>query len=148
MTLMIMTGAYTLYVLTSIYVSVMQIGYINVAKRKEAVLLLPGEFLKAGNYGVEKEKLSIVNSFVDYLFFIAWIGFGVSTLQSNLFFENAALGNVAIVMSFIVINFVASLPFGYYEKFALDAKFGFNKSSLSQWIQDTANYKMTRFQGD
>jgi len=29
------------------------------------------------------------------------------------------------------------LPFGYYEKFILDEKFGFNKSSLAQWIKDT-----------
>jgi STE24 endopeptidase len=138
MMLMTIAGVYTLYVLISIYVSVMQIGYINVAKRKEAVLLLQGEFLKAGNYGVEKEKLSIVNSFVDYLFFIAWIGFGISKLQASLFFGNTALENVVIAMSFVVINFLASLPFGYYEKFVLDAKFGFNKSSLSQWIKDTA----------
>ena len=51
----------------------MQIGYINIAKRKTAVLLQPSDFLKAGNYAVAKEKMSIISSFVDYLFFIAFL---------------------------------------------------------------------------
>jgi STE24 endopeptidase len=115
----------------------MQIGYINQAKRKNPVLLKASEFLKAGNYAVAKEKLSIVNSFVDYLLFIAWMGVGIKALHANLFFQNEALMNVAIVMGFIVINSLISLPFSYYEKFVIDTEFGFNKSSVAQWLKDT-----------
>jgi STE24 endopeptidase len=114
----------------------MQIGFINQAKRKAPILLSESEFLKAGNYAVAKEKMSIANSFVDYLLFIAWMGFGIKILQESLFFENEAFMNVAIVMGFILINIV-SLPFSYYEKFVLDAEFGFNNSSISQWLKDT-----------
>jgi STE24 endopeptidase len=128
---------YTLYVLVNIYTSVMQIGYINQAKRKDPILLSAAEFLKAGNYAVAKEKLSIVNSFVDYLFFIAWMGVGIKFLQANIFFQNEALVNIGIVMGFVVINSILSLPFSYYEKFIIDTKFGFNKSSVAQWIKDT-----------
>lgn len=135
--LMIIVSIYTLYVLVSIYTSVMQIGYINQAKRKSAVLLSDSEFLKAGNYAVEKEKMSIASSFVDYLVFIAWIGFGITYLSSALFFENEALFNIAMVMGFIIINSLVSLPFSYYEKFVLDAKYGFNKSTMAQYIKDT-----------
>ena len=135
--LMTIVTVYTIYVLISIYTSVMQIGYINQAKRKTPVLLLASEFLKAGNYAVAKEKLSIVNSFVDYLFFIAWMGFGISLLQSNIFLESEALLNIAIVMGFLIINSILSLPFSYYEKFVLDEEFGFNKSSIGLWIKDT-----------
>ena len=135
--LMTIVGIYTLYVLISIYTSVMQIGYINQSKRKQAILLAPSEFLKAGNYAVAKEKMSIVSSFVDYLFFIAWMGFGIKALQENIFFDNPVVLNIAIVMGFIVINSILSLPFGYYEKFVLDKEFGFNKSSVGLWIKDT-----------
>ncbi|MCD6433501.1 MAG: M48 family metallopeptidase [Sulfurimonas sp.] len=135
--LMTMVVIYTLFVLISIYVSVMQIGYINIAKRKKAVLLSDTKFLIAGNYAVAKEKLSIVNSFVDYLMFVAWIGFGISYLQSSLFFENEAIMNIAIVMGFLVVNSIISLPFSYYEKFVLDEAFKFNKSTKAQWIKDT-----------
>ena len=128
---------YTLYVLINIYTSVMQIGYINIAKRKTPVLLSASEFLKAGNYAVAKEKLSLVNSFVDYLLFIAWMGYGIQALQGAVFFQDEAVLNIAIVMGFVVINSLISLPFAYYEKFVLDNEFGFNKSSMGQWIKDT-----------
>ena len=135
--LMTIVGIYTLYVLVSIYTSIMQIGYINERKRKDALLLSSSEFLKAGNYSVAKEKLSIVSSFIDYLFFIAWMGFGIKFLQENIFFENEAFLTIAVVMGFIIVNSVVSLPFAYYEKFVLDKEFGFNKSSLGLWIKDT-----------
>jgi len=135
--LMIIVGIYTLYVLITIYTSVMQIGFINQAKRKEAVLLNAQDFVKAGNYAVRKEKMNLVSAFFDYLVFIAWIGYGVKALQENIMFENEALLNITIVMGFIVINSLISLPFGYYEKFVIDKEFGFNKSGLGLWIKDT-----------
>ena len=135
--LMTIVTIYTLYVLISIYTSVMQIGYINIAKRKEPVLLSDTKFLIAGNYAVAKEKLSIVSSFVDYLLFIAWIGFGIVWLENTIFLVDEAMRNIAIVMGFIVIGSVLSLPFSYYEKFILDEEFGFNKSTMGLWIKDT-----------
>ncbi|MDQ7061624.1 MAG: M48 family metallopeptidase [Sulfurimonas sp.] len=135
--LMTIVGIYTLYILISMYTSIMQIGYINMAKRKTPVLLADGKFLVAGNYAVAKEKLSLVNSFVDYILFIAWMGVGISWLQSMIFLENEAVQNISIVMSFLLIGSLISLPFSYYEKFVLDEAFGFNKSSLGLWIKDT-----------
>jgi len=134
---MTIVAIYTLYVLISIYTSVMQIGYINQEKNKEPILLDRNDFLKAGNYSVAKEKLSIVSSFVDYLFFIAWMGVGLKALQTNIFLQNEILLNISMVMSFVVISSLLSLPFAYYEKFVLDEQFGFNKSSLGLWIKDT-----------
>jgi len=100
--------------------------------------LSAADFLKAGNYAVEKEKLSIVNTFVDYLVFIGWIGVGLKYLVEQYYtMSNQALMNIAIVMSFVVINYIISLPFSYYEKFVIDAKYGFNNSTLGQWIKDT-----------
>ncbi|MBU1658972.1 M48 family metallopeptidase [bacterium] len=135
--LMTIIGIYTLYVLVFIYVSVMQIGYINQAKRKPAVLLSASEFLKAGSYAVAKEKMKIVNAFVDYFVFIAWIGFGILFLEKTMFFQNDALMSIAVVLGFILINSLIALPFSYYEKFVLDEKFGFNKSTKALYIKDT-----------
>lgn len=132
-----LVGLYSLYVLVSIYVSVMQIGFVNRAKRQEPVLLLAGAFYKAGNYSVAKEKLNIVSTFVNYLFFIAWLGFGINFLEFHLFFESEVIRNIAIVMGFVVVNTVLSLPFEYYEKFVLDKEFGFTKSSVGLWIKDS-----------
>lgn len=135
--LMTIVTVYSIYVLISIYVSIMQIGYINEVKNKEAVLLSPSEFLKAASYSVAKEKLSIFTTFFDYLFFIAWMSFGISYLSNTIFFENEAVLNIAIVMGFVIVNSILSLPVSYYEKFVLDAKYGFNKSSMGLWVKDT-----------
>lgn len=135
--LMTIITIYTIFVLITLYISVMQIGYVNQAKRGKAVLLSDNDFIKAGNYSVAKEKMSIATAFVDYVMFVFWIGFGVKFLQDNMFFENEAFLNIAVVMGFLVINSIVSLPFSYYEKFVLDEKFGFNKSSKAQWIKDT-----------
>jgi len=136
--LMTLVTIYSLYVVINIYTSIMQIGYVNKAKLGGAVLLKTADFMKAGNYVVRKEKMAILNSFFDYILFIAWMGVGIKFLENNIFFENEAIMNVVIVMSFIVINSIFSLPFSYYEKFVIDTEFGFNKSSISQWIKDTA----------
>ena len=86
----------------------------------------------------------MINTFFEYIVFVAWMGFGISLLQQNIFLENDAVQNIAIVMSFLVIGSVISLPFGYYEKFVLDEAFGFNKSSLGLWIKDTViSFAMT-----
>ncbi len=135
--LMAIMGIYTLFVLVSIYTSVMQIGFVNQAKKGKAVLLSQNDFIKAGNYSVAKEKMSIATLFVDYVAFIMWIGFGIKFLQDSIYFENEVFLNIAIVMGFLIINSIISLPFGYYEKFVLDEKFGFNKSTKAQWIKDT-----------
>jgi STE24 endopeptidase len=113
----------------------MQIGYINIAKRKKAVLLDPEKFLTAAEYAVAKEKLAIVNTFVDYIALVVWIGVGISFLQQQILLQDEALQTIAIVMGFLLIGSVISLPFSYYEKFVIDKEFGFNKSTLALWIK-------------
>ena len=135
--LMTIVAIYTLYVVINLYTSVMQIGYVTKAKQGKAVLLSDSEFLKAANYSIAKEKMGLLSTFFDYILFIFWIDMGIKLLENNIFFENEAFLNIVMVMSFLVIGSIISLPFGYYEKFILDEKFGFNKSSLGQWIKDT-----------
>ena len=141
---MSIVGIYTLFVLLTMYISVMQIGYVNQAKRGKAVLLSESEFIKAGNYTIAKEKMSIASTFVEYIAFLFWVGFGIKFLENSFSFESETLLSVSVVMGFLVINSLVSLPFGYYEKFVLDAQFGFNKSTMKQWIKDTAiSFAMT-----
>lgn len=136
--LMTLITLYSLYVLINLYVSTMQIGYVSVAKRQAPVLMGASEFVKAGNYTIAKERLSIARTLIDYVAVLAWLSFGISSLSDTLFVQNEALRSVAIVLSFVVINSLIALPFSLYEKFFLDEKFGFNKSSVAQFVKDTA----------
>ncbi len=131
-------GIYTIYVLIKIYVSVMQIGYVNQAKRQSAVLMGAADFLKAGNYAAAKEKLSMFTTLLDFVVFLAWMDFGIAWIEKTFLVYDPALSTVLSVLAFIMINGLISLPVDYYEKFILDAKFGFNRSSKSLYIKDTA----------
>ena len=82
---------YSLYVLIKLYVSVMQIGYINEHKRQNAIMMSASEYLKAGNYSVAKEKLSIVSTLVEYLLLIVWIGGGITWLSNSVMELSPAL---------------------------------------------------------
>ena len=130
-------GIYSLYVLIKIYVSIMQIGFVNNAKRSNAVLMNSAEYLKAGNYAVAKEQLAMFTTLVDFLLFIAWIRFGIGFIEHTFMIYDPAVATVLGVLAFILVNGLISLPFAYYEKFVLDAKFGFNRSSKALFIKDT-----------
>lgn len=135
--LMTVMVVYSLYVVMKLYTSVMQIGYINNAKRQSAVLMKSADFLKAGNYSIAKEKLSIVGTFVEYLLFIIWLGGGISWLQGIYLFDNPALQTIFVVLGFVIINAVVTMPLEWYGKFILDKEFGFNRSTYALYIKDT-----------
>lgn len=135
--LMIMIVIYSFYVLANLYVSIMQIGYITQAKRKAPVLMGSADYVKAASYAIAKERLSIARTIVDYIVVLAWLAGGIVFLNDNIFVQDEALRTVFIVLGFILINSVISLPFSIYEKFGLDQKFGFNKSSAAQFVKDT-----------
>ena len=135
--LMIITALYSLYILTKLYISVMQIGYINQKKREEAILMPPSEYLKAGNYAAAKETLSILTTFMEFALFIVWIGGGIAYLERLTTGLDPVWASVVSVNAFILINGALALPFEYYGKFVIDEKFGFNRSSVKQFVKDT-----------
>ena len=44
---------YSVYIFMKLYISIMQIGYINEEKRKTPVLMPADKYLTAGNYAVD-----------------------------------------------------------------------------------------------
>lgn len=130
-------GIYSVFILIRLYVSVMQIGYINQVKRKGAVLMGEREYLDAANYAVAKEKLGMIETFVEFGLFLIWIGGMIRWLDGSLVTQNESLHTIMVVMGLIVINSLVQLPFGWISKFKIDAKYGFNRSSTGQFIKDT-----------
>ena len=136
---------YTIYTFMRIYISVMQIGYINDEKRKDPVLMPKGKYVVAANYAVAKEKLGLVEMFVDYLMFVWWIMAGFAFLTSVIHVEGAILNAVLFLFGFIVINFVIGLPFQLYQTFKIDEDFGFNKMTPRMFILDTIKSSLLFF---
>lgn len=130
-------GVYTLTILIRLYVSVMQIGYINQVKRKGAVLMGEREYLDAANYAVAKEKLGMIEAFVEFALFLVWIGGMMAWMDGALMGQTTIIQSMVAVMGLLIINSVVMLPFGWISKFKIDAQYGFNRSTTGQFIKDT-----------
>jgi len=130
-------GFYTLYTLLRIYLSIMQAGYIDTQKRKKAVILPEGKYIVAGNYAIAKEKLSIVESLVEYAMFLWWVLYGFGLLQRVVGIDSGIVSSVLFVMGYFALNFIVSLPLDIYSRFVLDESFGFNKTTPRTFVMDT-----------
>jgi STE24 endopeptidase len=128
---------YSIYTFMRLYISVMQIGYINEEKRKDPVLMPVGKYMVAANYAVAKDKLSLIETFVDYLMFVWWVLVGFSFLSSVVQIEGTIMQAVLFLFGFIIVNYVVGLPFQLYQTFKIDEDFGFNKMTIKMFILDT-----------
>jgi len=127
---------YSIYTFLRVYISVMQIGYINQEKRKDPVLMAAGKYMVAANYAVAKEKVAIIEHFVDYLMFIWWVFAGFAWLSSMVQVEGELLQAVLFLFGFVAVNYMVGLPFELYQKFKIDEDFGFNKMTVKMFIID------------
>ncbi len=127
---------YSVYIFMKLYISIMQIGYINEEKRKTPVLMPADKYLTAGNYAVDKEKLSLVATFVDYLVFIWWVFAGFSWLSSMVHVEGSIMQAVVFLFGFVIVNYIIGVPFELYQKFKIDEAYGFNKMTAKLYMID------------
>ncbi len=127
---------FTFYTLVKIYVSVMQIGFIDKEMQKAPILMEQKEYLKAGRYAIKKERLGIAEGFLEFFLFIFWLGYGMGFLNS--FFSNGhdPLNTVFIVISFLLVTSFVSLPFDIYKSFFLDKEFGFSTITPKLFVLD------------
>ncbi|MGZ5207854.1 MAG: M48 family metallopeptidase [Sulfuricurvum sp.] len=130
-------GLYTLYILVRLYVSVMQIGYINHIKCKGAVLMGEVEYRDAANYAVAKEKLSMMEAGVEYGLFLIWMIGMIYWMDSLVIAQNAAVQSIVAVLGLLLTNGLVMFPFGWISKFKIDAQYGFNRSTTGQFVKDT-----------
>ena len=128
---------YSIYTFMKLYISVMQIGYINEEKRKTPVLMSADKYLTAGNYAVANGKLELVSTLVDYLVFIWWVFAGFAWLNSFVQVDSNILQAVLFLFGFIVVNYIIGVPFELYQKFSIDEAFGFNKMTAKMYVLDS-----------
>ncbi len=127
---------YTVYAFVKIYISFMQIGYINDAKRETPVLMSASKYLIAGNYAVAKEKLSLIENFVDYFLFLWWIMAGFAWIQGSIQIEGSVMQAVLFLFGFFAVNYLVTLPFSLYQTFKIDEDFKFNQMTPKLFIID------------
>lgn len=128
---------YSVYTALRMYISVMQISYINVEKQKSPVLMPASKYKIAAEYAVAKEKLSVAEAFVDYVLFVWWVLMGFSWMASWIQFQDGILQSVFFLFGFVFINYLVGLPFELYQKFKIDEAFGFNQMTFKIYLADT-----------
>jgi STE24 endopeptidase len=129
---------YIIYISIKIIVSYNQISYIKNELNNKAIFLKPEDYKKAGNYAIEKEKFSIIESFYDIVLFMLFVMFGLSVLD-YLFIDFSGIEkSVYFVLSFLLLSTVFTLPLDIYKTFVLDKKYGFTKDmTVSLYIKDS-----------
>jgi len=127
----------TAYFLIKLYISVMQVGFINRAKRMPPVLMGTEAFVKAGNYAVAKEKLHMMGMMIEYIMFVVWLDGGIRWLDVITVGVDEPLKSIVMVMLFLLIGTFVGLPLSLYETFVLDEKFGFNRTTVGLYIKDS-----------
>ncbi len=134
--LLMISAIYTIYTLIKFYAAIMEVGFIVKAKKTEAVILGPANFIKAANYKIASLKMDLVSILYDLLIFIWWIGYGLNMLENNISIGDEILKSVVFIDLFIVINYLFSLPFDLYKTFSLDKEYGFSNIDAKTYLMD------------
>jgi STE24 endopeptidase len=127
---------YCIYFAINFYTTFMQIDYVQRAKNKDAVILSASNYIEAGNYSIQSQKIALMTTFYDFILFFIWIFFGLQFLDEMTSSYTGWIKTVIFIDSFIVINWFLALPFDLYSTFKLNKKFGFSNMTIKLYIQD------------
>jgi len=93
---------------------------------------------KSGAYTRARARLDIVSSLLSTLAFGAFLFIALGSFDR--FVAGVTEGNIAHgVVMLLLLTFIAriaSIPFGLYAAFRIEARFGFNRMSLGLWFGD------------
>lgn len=94
---------------------------------------------KAADYTIAKTRLSLLNLSFEAAVLLGWtlLG-GLDLLNQALlgWLGGGMLQQLALLGSFALIGGLIGLPLSWYATFRLEARFGFNKTTLGLWIAD------------
>jgi STE24 endopeptidase len=96
---------------------------------------------KAADYTVAKQRLGMVETVVDAVVLLGMtLGGGLALLLR--WTEAPSLGplwrDVLLLGGVALVGGVVGLPFSWYRTFRLEARFGFNRTTLALWLADLA----------
>ncbi|RAX53640.1 M48 family metallopeptidase [Helicobacter sp. 11-8110] len=122
--------------LPKMFLSIIELRFLKTQYNKKPYILDSTSFKKAANYSIIKEKISFLNTLVDFCLLWVWILFGLQILES-LLPTNSLLGSTLFVLLFLFIQSLFSLPFDAYKTLVIDKKFGFAKGGIKLFLADT-----------
>lgn len=129
-----------IFLIPSVVIDVLQYRHIAYAIMHKAVILPKADYIQAGKYALDKLKISLVQHFFNALIFVFWIAYGLYAINEFIELHHLSKGQnfncVVIVLAFILISQILSIPFKYYTEMVLDKKYGFSKQSNQIFFLD------------
>ena len=96
---------------------------------------------KAAHYTIAKTRFGILELVWGAAIALTWtlLG-GLSALNEWLVgvMGHGITQQVAVLIAFVAIGSLLDLPFTLYQTFVIEERFGFNKTSVKLWLQDSA----------
>lgn len=96
---------------------------------------------KAADYTVAKARFGMIELAWGAAIAICWTLLGGLSALNQLLAAVMGFGitqQVTLLAAFMVISGVLDLPFTLYQTFVIEERFGFNKTTLTLWLQDFA----------
>lgn len=128
---------FALYTLYKVFLSALQIKFVAQKSNQKAVVLDENDYKKAASVAIANEKFSLASNIFNFVLLIFWSIGGASLLQRCFEFESDILNDTLFCVAFLVINSLLNLPFGIYESFVKDKKFGFSTITPKLFAIDT-----------
>jgi len=94
---------------------------------------------KAADYTVERTRFGMLETTVDAIVLLALtLGGGVAWLVAwtGTFAVAPLLQDLALFVALALISGALGLPFAYWHTFRIEAKYGFNRTTLKLWLVD------------
>lgn len=135
-------AAATLWTGVSLYLSTRQIAYVE-AHRSSVPAdftsdVSPEEHSRAADYTIARERLSRVETLVDFLVSLAWVLGGINLLYASLaaVVPPSLWTGCAFLIGTAIVSALIGLPFSVYKAFVLEQKFAFNRTTPKQFAID------------
>jgi STE24 endopeptidase len=94
---------------------------------------------KAADYTAERTRFGAIETVVDAVVLLALtVGGGLALLVrfTGALFDSWLAQDIALLVAVALVSAAIALPFAYWHTFRIEAKYGFNRTTLELWIVD------------
>ena len=98
-----------------------------------------GNHQKAADYTMAKTRFSILGALFDAALLLAFtVGGGIQLIAdtANVWFSAPLIQGMAVIVAVMMLSALLETPFGIYQTFVIEARFGFNKTTIPLYVMD------------
>ncbi|MDR1451807.1 MAG: M48 family metallopeptidase [Helicobacteraceae bacterium] len=113
-----------------------QIAFVKRARNEKPSALSSEDWQIAADYEVASLRLEVVQGAAAAIMQIVWLLAGFALLDAAIAIDNATLKAAVFMALYMTIMAALNQPFCCYKTFAIDEKFGFNRSTKRLFLID------------